>query len=149
MHERADKIETIGRKDSNKYLLECSIVLNQAEREIHDQLPILAAWAQSTNSLWKILPTLDVMRNCKVNRVSSTPYRNDVAKSKQQHRNHICPFRALGSISKRTNQNHKKNADVEIQEDFENSLARTTAQKLEWIRFDIGGGGRNQLQASK
>ena len=32
MHERADKIETIGGKDSNKYFLERSIVLNQAER---------------------------------------------------------------------------------------------------------------------
>jgi len=32
MHERADKIEAIGGKDSNKYFLERSIVLNQAER---------------------------------------------------------------------------------------------------------------------
>lgn len=96
-------------------------------------------------SLWKIFPTLDVMRNRKVNSVSSTPHCDDVTKSKQQHRNRICPFRTLRSISKRTNQNHEENTDIEIQEDFENGLSCTTTQKLECIRLDIGGSGRNQL----
>jgi hypothetical protein len=95
------------------------------------------------------------MRNGEVDSISSTPCRNDVTKTEEEHCDCICPFRTLFTfvkikpcflkripsygitylrpIAQGTNQNQEEKTNVEIKEDLKDKFASTLAQEVERI----------------
>lgn len=67
------------------------------------------------NALREVLPTIDRMRHRKVDCESSTPKSDDTTDTEEHHRNGVCPFRTLWTITERTNQDDKQNTNVELQ----------------------------------
>ena len=66
------------------------------------------------NALREVLPTIDRMRHRKVDCESGTPKSDDTTDTEEHHRNGVCPFRTLWTITERTNQDDKQNTNVEL-----------------------------------
>lgn len=66
------------------------------------------------HSRWEIFPSGDRVRDCEVDGIARTPERDDVTEPEKDHGQRVCPFGTLRSITKRTDDNHEKQSDVEL-----------------------------------
>ena len=118
------------------------------------------------NALREVLPTIDRMRHRKVDCESSTQKSDDTTDTEEHHRNGICPFRTLWTITERTTQDDKQNTNVELQaiifgkspgrpkirkrisnleNDFKDSGACSGTQEIESISTGCRCGRRDEL----
>lgn len=73
------------------------------------------------------------MRHCEVDSVASAPKGNNVTQPKHHHRDRVRPLRSLWSVSEGANQDDENDADVELEEHFEDDLTGSPRQEVESI----------------
>lgn len=85
------------------------------------------------------------MRHREIDGVACAPKSDDVAQSKQKHRDRVRPFGSLWSVSEGTNKDNENNTDVEFEEDFKDDLTSASRQEVESVIGAVRCSGFNEL----
>ena len=85
------------------------------------------------------------MRHREIDRVTRAIEGNEVAKSKQDHRDRVCPFGPLWTVSEGTNKDDEEKTDVQLEEDFEDDLTGASGEEVESVVGAIRCGGFDEL----
>lgn len=68
-----------------------------------------------------------------IDRIARTIQRDHITEPEKDHRDHVGPFRALWTVTERTDDDDEEQGDVELEEDFEDVLACACTEEIEGV----------------
>ena len=86
------------------------------------------------------------MRHREIDCVARAIKGDDVTKSKEDHRERVCPLGPLWSVSEGTDKNDEENTDVELEEYLEDDLTGASGEEVESIGGAVSCGGFDKLR---
>ena len=89
------------------------------------------------------------MQYCEVDGITSAPERDDVAKTEEDDTDDVCPLGTLRPVAERTDEDDEQEAEVELEEDFEDVSTCSLGKELEGIGFGVRSSRGDQEEERK
>ena len=129
VHEGADEVKTVGGSKRDDDVTERRVALDQSVKRDQHRKPT----HPPEHSLREVLPAIDGMRHGEVYGVCSTPQGDDIAQTEEQNADRVRPLGTLRAVTERTDQDDEEQAEVELEEHFEDVRAGAVGDEAERI----------------
>ena len=141
VHERPDEVEAVGSRKRNDDVTESRVGTDQPALGIQRQEKA----AERKDVLGEVFPACSSVGHSEVHGVACTPQRDDVAKTEEHDADRVRPFGTLRAVAERTDQDDEEQAEVELEEHFEDVRTRAVGDEGERVGVRIRGSRVDEL----